>query len=162
MNLKIRAAEDGDLEALVELSLLAWAPVFVSFEELLGPEIFPIIYPDWKKSQAGVVRDVCGPGDKYTVWVADVDGIAVGFVAYALDPKTRRGEVGLLAVHPDHQNAGIGTELNEHALEKMREAGMEMAELCAGGDASHAPARRSYEKAGYTPLPLTRYYRRLK
>ena len=30
-----------------------------------------------------------------------------------------------------------------------------------GGDASHAQARKSYEKAGYTALPLVRYYKAL-
>ena len=30
-----------------------------------------------------------------------------------------------------------------------------------GGDPGHAPARRSYEKSGYTPLPLVRYYKDL-
>ena len=67
----------------------------------------------------------------------------------------------LLAVHPDHQNDGIGTALNEYALERMREAGMRIAVVGTGGDASHAPARRSYEKAGYIGLPLVRYYQRL-
>ena len=38
---------------------------------------------------------------------------------------------------------------------------MEMAEVMTGGDPGHAPARRSYEKAGYTPLPLVRYYKAL-
>jgi ribosomal protein S18 acetylase RimI-like enzyme len=64
----------------------------------------------------------------------------------------------LLAVHPDHQNLGIGTELNTLALEKMREGGMKMAKVETGGDPSHAPARRSYEKAGYRALPLVRYF----
>jgi hypothetical protein len=30
-----------------------------------------------------------------------------------------------------------------------------------GGDPGHAPARRTYEAAGFTPLPLVRYYRLL-
>ena len=38
---------------------------------------------------------------------------------------------------------------------------VELVEVGTGGDEGHAPARRSYEKAGYTPLPLVRYYKRL-
>jgi ribosomal protein S18 acetylase RimI-like enzyme len=71
------------------------------------------------------------------------------------------GEVDLLAVHPDYQNRGIGTELNTFALDKMRESGVRLAVVATGGDPGHAPARRSYEKAGYTPLPLVRYYKDL-
>ena len=93
-----------------------------------------------------------------TVWVAEVDGAVVGFVAYEMDHKSKTGEVQLLAVHPDHQNHDIGTELNTFALEKMREGGMTMAKVETGGDPSHAPARRSYEKAGYRALPLVRYF----
>jgi hypothetical protein len=51
--------------------------------------------------------------------------------------------------------------LNNFALEKMKESDMEMAVVSTGGDPSHAPARRSYEKAGYTALPLVRYYKAL-
>ncbi|HZU86786.1 MAG TPA: GNAT family N-acetyltransferase, partial [Anaerolineaceae bacterium] len=84
----------------------------------------------------------------------------VGFIAYELcDDKT--GEVQLLAVHPDHQNHGIGTELNTFALQKMKEVGMKMAVVSTGGDISHVPARTSYEKTGYTALPLVRYYKDL-
>jgi hypothetical protein len=43
----------------------------------------------------------------------------------------------------------------------MREAGMKLAVVGTGGDPGHAPARRSYEKAGYTGLPLVRYYKDL-
>jgi GNAT superfamily N-acetyltransferase len=69
--------------------------------------------------------------------------------------------VDLLAVHPDYQNHGIGTDLNNFVLGKMREAGMKLAVVGTGGDPGHAPARRSYEKAGYTGLPLVRYYKDL-
>ena len=70
-------------------------------------------------------------------------------------------EVMLLAIHPEYQNRGIGIELNNWALERMKESGMKMAVVGTGGDPSHALARRSYEKAGYTPLPLVRYYKDL-
>ena len=37
---------------------------------------------------------------------------------------------------------------------------MKLATVDTGGDGIHAPARRSYEKAGYTALPLVRYYKK--
>ena len=36
---------------------------------------------------------------------------------------------------------------------------MDLAVAATGGDPGHAPARRSYEKSGYTALPLVRFYR---
>ena len=160
MNLHIRPVCNHDVEDLVRLSLLAWAPVFSSFERILGPEIYAIVYPDWKTSQREAVETVCKGGEKTTVWVAELDGIVVGFLAYELN-EDQTGEVQLLAVHPDYQNRGIGTELNNFTLEKMKESGMIMAVVGTGGDPSHAPARRSYQKAGYTALPLVRYYKDL-
>ena len=159
MNLHIRSFADQDLEAIVHLSLLAWEPVFVSFQKILGPNIFPLLYPDWRKIQAEVVATTCKDKAKFNILVAQLDEKVVGFLAYEL--KDEIGEVYLLAVHPDYQNQGIGTELNMVALEKMKAAGMKLAEVGTGGDDGHAPARRAYEKAGYTALPLVRYFKDL-
>ena len=146
---------------MVALSVAAWEPVFVAWEKILGPELYPIaIYPDWRIGQADVVRRVCSD-EKNRTWVGAVDGQVVGYVVYDLNQESQTGEVQLLAVHPDYQNDGIGTALNELALEKMVEAGMNLAVVGTGGDEGHAPARRSYEKAGYTGLPLVRYYKKL-
>ncbi len=64
-------------------------------------------------------------------------------------------------MHPEYQNCGIGPQLNLFALQKLKENGMKLAVVGTGGDDGHAPARRSYEKAGYTGLPLVRYYQDL-
>ena len=161
MNLHIRPVCEDDVDDLVRLSLLAWVPIFRSFEQILGPNIYRLIWPDWRTGQKEVVETVCRDGEKTIVWVAELDGIVVGFLAYELHAKDKTGEVELLAVHPDYQNRGIGTRLNNFALEKMKESGMKMARVETGGDPSHAPARRSYEKAGYTALPLVRYFKDL-
>ena len=161
MTMYIRPYTDQDLDAIVELSLLAWEPVFVSFERVLGPQIYAIIYPDWHKSQREGVSTTVQNKEKYHTLVADVDGAVAGFLTYNLNEKDATGEVYLLAVHPDYQNCGIGTELNVMALDKMKTAGMKLSVVGTGGEEGHAPARRSYEKAGYTGLPLVRYYKDL-
>jgi ribosomal protein S18 acetylase RimI-like enzyme len=159
MTFQIRPFKQNDIGDLVQLTLLAFDPVFKSFEQILGPKIYPILYPDWQKSQAEGVEKLSS-NKKINLWVAEKDGKVIGFIAYEFyDDQT--AEVQLLAVHPDHQNHGIGTELNTFALQKMKEAGMTLAIVATGGDASHTPARKSYEKAGYTLLPLARYYRDL-
>ncbi|MCX6048398.1 MAG: GNAT family N-acetyltransferase [Chloroflexi bacterium] len=161
MKLLIRPFSNNDLAAIVQLSVLAWEPVFHSFQQVLGPAIFPLIYPDWPTIQKEAVASVCQEGEKYTILVAEVDGNVAGFLAYELNHKDKTGEVYMLAVHPDYQKRGIGTTLNELALEKMQESGMKLAVVGTGGDPGHAPARRSYEKVGYTALPLVRYYKDL-
>jgi ribosomal protein S18 acetylase RimI-like enzyme len=155
----IRPFHQDDLAAVVRLSLLAWVPVFRSFKQVLGPEIYSLIWPDWETSQKDVVENACQDPEKHPVWVAELDGTVVGFIVIELHQDDKTGEIYLLAVHPDYQNRGIGTDLNVFALERIKESGMNIAVVATGGDPGHAPARRSYEKAGFTGMPLVRYYK---
>jgi ribosomal protein S18 acetylase RimI-like enzyme len=159
VNVLIRPVREEDIEDLVQLSLLAWEPVFASFQQLLGDEIYGLIWPEWRASQRAAVEKVCREPEKSTVWVAELDGTVAGYIAYQLNLEDKTAEVWLLAVHPQYQNRGIGTELNTFALKKIKESGVRLAKVETGGDPSHAPARRSYEKAGYRPLPLVRYFK---
>ena len=159
MSLQIRPFGEQDLNQVIQITLLAFEPVFLSFELILGPKIFPILYPDWRKIQTEGVEKLIR-NERIKFWIADVASKAVGYIAFECY-EDQTGEIQLLAVHPDYQNHGIGTELNIFALEKMKEAGMKLAVVGTGGDLSHAPARKSYEKAGYTGLPLVRYYKDL-
>ncbi len=161
MTLRIRPVCEDDIETLVQLGLAAWEPVFQSFEAVLGRGIYTMIWPEWRTSQRQGIEAVCRDGEHKTVGVADVDGVVAGFVAYTLDEQYQVGDVELLAVDPRYQNRGIGTVLNRWALDGMRAAGMKLARVETGGDPGHAPARRTYEKAGYTALPFVRYFQEL-
>lgn len=158
--MEIRPFQQRDAEGVITLSLLAWEPVFRSFERVLGSEIYLRIYPDWKPAQRAAVEAMYND-PKTETWIAEVDGVVAGFILWELNHADLSGEVQMLAVHPDFQRRGIGTELNHFALARIKEAGMKLAVVGTGGDPGHAPARRSYEKAGYTPLPLVRYYKAL-
>lgn len=159
-DIKIRAFQDKDLDPVVSLSLLAWEPFFTTFKDIVGSDIDKLLHPDWKKMQAKSVADAC-KSSKFNVFVAELEGEVVGFFALKLDHKEKLGEVYFLAVHPGYSSKGIGTELNLAALNKMKEAGMKVAKADTGGDPSHAPARRSYEKAGYIAVPVVHYYKDL-
>jgi hypothetical protein len=47
------------------------------------------------------------------------------------------------------------------ALDRLRADGVRLAVVGTDGDPGHLPARRAYEKAGFTSLPLVRYYMEL-
>ena len=68
-----------------------------------------------------------------------------------MDADKRIGEIGLNAVHPEHAGRGVGTALYEQILTRMRALGAAIATVGTGGDPSHAPARRAYDKAGFGP-----------
>jgi GNAT superfamily N-acetyltransferase len=71
------------------------------------------------------------------------------------------GEIYMIAVDPGAQGQGLGTALTTVAIDWLRKSGMRVAMIETGGDRGHAPARRLYEKAGYTPLPGVRFFKSL-
>ncbi|MGF1473402.1 MAG: GNAT family N-acetyltransferase [Rubrobacteraceae bacterium] len=160
----IRPFESRDAEAVVELSLRAWKPVFASIEQAMGSETYRRLVPDWRESQRKAVEKVC-TSEETQVWVAELaaetDARVVGFVAVELHPEDNLGEIYLLAVDPDHQGGGIGTALTEFALDRIKDSGLTVAMVETGGDPGHAAARRTYEKAGYVHLPIARYFKNL-
>lgn len=157
----IRTLEPTDIDAVIALSIRAWAPVFASLERALGTALFRTLHPDgWRSQQrAAVWSAVVDEGND--VWVADRDGVPVGFVAVRLHRDDNIGEIYMIAVDPDHQGRGIARRLTDHAVAHIRQAGLPVAMVETGGDPGHAPARALYESAGFTRLHIARYFREL-
>jgi GNAT superfamily N-acetyltransferase len=153
---RIRDYRSLDEEDVVRLSLRAWAPVFASLEQALGREIFLRLYGEWRQHQATAVRDTLTDSEMQ-IWVAEVERGLAGFVAATLRSEIV-GEIEMLAVDPDDQGQGTGSALTKHATAWLRERGARVAVVETGGDPGHAPARRVYQKAGYTLFPLARYF----
>jgi GNAT superfamily N-acetyltransferase len=160
MSAPIREYRPQDTEQVVELSLRAWAPVFASLERVLGREIFTRLHGDWQQYQERAVRGVLAD-QAMRVWVAETARGVIAFVAATLDRERLLGEISMLAVDPDEQDRGTGTALTELATDWLRASGMRVAMVGTGGDPGHAPARRVYEKADYTPLPVAQYFKAL-
>jgi GNAT superfamily N-acetyltransferase len=158
----IRDYDAADEEAVVALSLRAWAPVFASMEAVVGREISRRLHgEDWSVHQAASVRESLHD-DGMKVWVAESDGAVVGFVtAQVADADRAIGQIEKVAVDPAVQNSGLGSELTELATSWLREIGMSVAAIGTGGDDGHAPARHVYDKAGYTPLVNVLYFKAL-
>ena len=162
VDVEIRPYDEGDLDAIVELSLRAWEPVFGSLREVLGDEIFERLHrPDWQTAQAESVRSSC-TSDERDVFVAVADGSIIGFAAVALNAfHDGMGVVDIIGVDPAYQRRGIARALMDRCAEHMRAEGMDIAAVGTGGDDGHGPARRLYESLGYTALPGVRYLRLL-
>ena len=157
----IREFRPDDLGAIVEFSLRAWEPVFASVRDVLGDDMFLRLHPDWKQDQADAVRSAC-TNEERDVLVAVTDGRPIGFVAVALNAfHEGMGVIDIIGVDPDHQRRGISSRLTESAVEHMRSRGMDIAVVETGGDPGHQPARAAYEAAGFTLLPIARYFRLL-
>jgi GNAT superfamily N-acetyltransferase len=162
----IRPFEPHDRSALQHIRQAAFEPVFRSFREIVGAEIAAIAFIHADAEQAklldDICDDICAAGSGHHVLVVTVGEQIVGFVSFTIDIAKRTGEIGLNAVHPDHAGRGLGTWMYEYVMLRMKELGMALATVGTGGDPSHAPARRAYEKAGFGPaLPSIWYYKLL-
>jgi ribosomal protein S18 acetylase RimI-like enzyme len=157
---RLRPFASEDLDAILDLSIRAWEPVFDSLEQALGSEIFLRMHPDWRADQRQTVEEACRSQD-VSVWVAESEREVVGFVGIKTDDQARLGEVYIVAVDPAYQRSGVGTALTRLALDELADAGMTIAMVETGGDPGHAAARHLYEHTGFTLLPIARYFKAL-
>jgi GNAT superfamily N-acetyltransferase len=158
--MKIRPYIDSDWQLVLEICLLAFAPIHEAFETLLGNELFRLVYPDWKASHQRYLHSLTDT-EKDRLFVAEENEVVVGFIHYEVSQDGQSGKIGLNAVHPAHQRKGVATLMYGYVLDIMRTAGVKYAQVGTGGDPSHIPARRAYEKFGFVPLPLVQYYKKL-
>ncbi|WP_300018298.1 GNAT family N-acetyltransferase [Pseudonocardia sp.] len=155
----IRPFATRNLDAVVDLSLRAWEPVFASVADVLrGSGVYEAQHPDWRHTQREAVERACG-AEHVHVWVADVEDTVAGFTAMQLHEPDRMGEIHMLAVDPSHQRRGVASALTSFAVRWIADRGMTTAMVETGGDPGHAPARATYERAGFTALPTVKYFR---
>ncbi|MEG4916284.1 GNAT family N-acetyltransferase [Microcoleus sp. B7-D4] len=126
--MQIEPYDPHHLDAVVRLSLRAWAPVFDSIQKVMNADVYQAFYPNhWRVSQQKAVEDVCAAEDT-NVWVAIDAGSTVGFVAVKLHVWDSMGEIYMVAVEPDFQGQGIGS-----ALIKFAPCWMKDADVCGDG-----------------------------
>ena len=159
--MKFRRFRDDDFEAVVGITLVAFAPIHESFRDILGARIFDLAYPDWKQSNREYLEFLRKGKDRENIVVAEDDGAVIGFLSYFVNPKKKSGELGLNCVHPMHQRKGVGTRMYKHVLKEMKARGVKLVVVGTGGDRSHLPAKRAYQKCGFVALPLVKYYKAL-
>jgi ribosomal protein S18 acetylase RimI-like enzyme len=154
----VRCYEPADADRVVKISLAAWQPVFASFHTILDERLYQRIHSDWRTDQAAAVR---GAVERNETWVATTNGIITGFVNVIFSTDERSGEIYMIAVDPSAQRQGIATMLTEFASQQTTTRGINQAIVATGGDDGHAPARATYEKAGFTGAPQVWYARLL-
>lgn len=140
-----------------EIMIKAWTPIREAAVKRLGSEIAG--KPNWDHQFSVIkerIEDDCG-------LVALVDGNVAGFATYRDIPGIPlMGQIGYNAVDTDFKGMGLGTKMYKIILDKMREKGKKYARVHTDLDDNHAPARRSYEKAGFDRgTPEITYYMEL-
>lgn len=153
--------EPVHLEAILDLSVRAWTPVFPLMEKEIPDCVYGAFYPDgWKTRQLADISDMCGDSET-SIWVAITDDRVSGFMGLRVHEEDSMGEIYVVAVHPDYQRRGIGSALLAFAFDALRQQDLSMVMVETGGDEGHAQSRAAYESAGFERYPVARYFRKL-
>jgi len=149
----IRDFEPGDIDAVVETTVLAWEPIFEASRERLGDEMFGAERPDWRRSKGGEVRATLVRDDPVGCIVAEDagSGRVVAFATFSAN-ATGMGALRNNAVHPEFQGKGLGSRMYDRVFEKLRELECRFVRVHTGLDDAHAPGRRAYERRGFKML----------
>lgn len=147
---KFILAHGEDIEVLEEIRALAFQPIFDSFRKILGDTIYEHAQLPEDKAQKDFLKSMFDKDSIWTTWKVNLEEKVIGFVSIRIDEKTKVGEIGLNAVHPDYSGRGIGTQMYNFTNDEMKKAGMKVATVATGGDPSHLSARKAYRKAGFT------------
>ena len=83
------------------------------------------------------------------VVVAEVDGAAVGYATLNVDDEGL-GWVGENGVHPDYRRRGIGKQLHEEVLRRLKATGATL--VFAMTTLENSGARAVYESHGFQPI----------
>ena len=147
---RIRPATREDVPALVTLYHRSYG----GLEELGFPSSMTSAteerFLDWLDSRemfVAVVRDTTTADGDDAVGGDGAGETVVGCVHLKHHDDWPCPELGRLAVDPDHQAAGVGTRLREHAEETAREQGFDRIRLRTF--TGHPFLREWYERAGY-------------
>ena len=148
-------------EALLEMSLRAWEPVFPRMHDDVPEFVYDAFYPQgWQQRQLNDLKEVLDQ-EPQNVSAALDDERPVGWVCTRIHPEDQMGEIYVIAVDPECQRRGVGQLLMEHASAQIKGAGMRMVMVETGGDSGHAPARGLYESEGFVRWPVARYFKDL-
>jgi ribosomal protein S18 acetylase RimI-like enzyme len=158
----IREYRRADLDTILDIAVAAWQPVFESSRTIVGSDLFETVHGDPDGRKRKQVTLACQADNPTLVWIAETDGDIAGFITVTMNNDSLVAEIGNNAVSPAHQHQGIGTKMYDFVLDQMKQAGMKAAVVTTGGDDAHAPARRAYEKAGFSgPVPSVEYHIKL-
>ena len=159
----IRHARESDIERITEITLKQWAPVFASYKNLIGEELYEIWFKNQKEEKVQTVTKQAL--DSNHCIVTEIDGYVVGFAVFFYQTAANGDKVGVLtnnAVDSDFGGRGLGTKQYEYIFDLMRKEGCVSVSVATGLDDAHAPARRAYEKAGFEKgIPQIRYFKKL-
>jgi ribosomal protein S18 acetylase RimI-like enzyme len=161
MAVRIISYQVSHRQAVLDLSMLAWTPVFPQMQAAVPNYVFSAFYPKgWKARQIAELGAFLDEEGERAVVAVDGDDV-LGWVGIRLHPEDSMGEIYVIAVHPAVQRRGVAAALLDHGFAQIKAAGMTMVMVETGDDPGHAASRATYERAGFERWPVARYFKKL-
>ena len=149
----IRKYRDADREIIKEITAICFEGVSIehNIEKLYGP----IAGKDWRwRKKRHVDADIAANADG--IFIAEDEGQVVGYISTRVDAETKIGGIPNFAVHPAHQQKGIGKKLMHAGIEYLKSKGMEYARIETL--AHNEVGLRFYPKMGFKELARQVYF----
>lgn len=159
--MNIRPCKPEDLEVIMDIGQRAWTQIRAMSQEALGDELYAQLHPDPENEKG---KQIAIHAEKYPdwTWVCEANGQRIGFITFVIDLEQGVGEILNNAVDPEAGLKGVGQFMYRAVLNRFRAEGLSCAKVETGLDEAHAPARRAYERAGFThSLDQITYFRKL-
>jgi ribosomal protein S18 acetylase RimI-like enzyme len=140
----IRLCKKEEFDDLVEILRLSFekASIDKKIEDMFGNLIG---IPWWKRKSIDVRNEFYLNPDG--VFVKIIEGKIVGFITTIISKESNTGRIQTLAIHPNYQRKGIGTELINHALKYFKKEGLKLARIDV--KESNISAFELYKKLGF-------------
>lgn len=156
---KIRPATEEDADTLVAIALNEWKAIYEGYREQMGEELYFTFFPDCNADKEGQIRRNVASGNCF---ITECDGKIAGFINYVYSESEKIGTISNNAVSSEFRGRGIGPRQYEFVFDRLRSLGAVAVKVTTGFDDAHAPARRAYEKAGFSANTKSiTYYKKL-
>lgn len=153
-NTAIRPPRGEEYEAVCSLAVQAWEPIWRESERMLG-DLFVPMRGDFRRAKYdSTMAALNNPGT--CSYVLTENGRIAGFCTWRREGEN--AQVGLNGVGDAYHGRGYGFLMQQYITSDMLAHSIRYARVLTGGDPGHAPARHTYEKAGFSAfLPSVTY-----
>lgn len=157
----MREYRADDLETVMSIVNEAWRPIRQMSREALGDTISDLMNPAGDAKSKGLQVKAQIESGKYGIAVCEHEDTVVGFITWQIDGLF--GEICNNGALKASGLKGIGQTMYHYVFDVFRSAGVKVVKVTTGLDWAHAPARRAYERAGFTKhLDSTTYFMELE
>jgi ribosomal protein S18 acetylase RimI-like enzyme len=148
----LRYATERDMPRIDEITIICYADIERSWEEMHGEEIYNAIYrhPEktWQEEKTEQNHTLFKDHPE-CLWVLEHQDETVGYVSFSINEKRSIGTILNNGVIPEYKGKGLGRYMYRQVLQYLRDTAVRFAFVETGLDDPHIAARRAYEAVGF-------------